>query len=154
MEKIDINKKYKTRSGEPVVIYTTEAGGNFPVHACIKKGDNSNPINCLRSYSIYGTVNYLVYEQVSVVSSVEELPFSLRCDLDLVEVNPYEDYTIDAKVKYRYFFNKPILERGHFAGLNNKGVPMVFPNGKSSFTYDYDEDGELEVVEYIELIKL
>jgi len=34
--KIQKSKKYKTRDGEDVIIYTTEGGGDYPVHGAVK----------------------------------------------------------------------------------------------------------------------
>jgi len=34
--RIDINKKYQTRSGLPVRIYATDGGGPFPIHGAVQ----------------------------------------------------------------------------------------------------------------------
>lgn len=140
MDKIDINKRYVTKAGEEVVIYTTEAGGNFPVHVCIKKAPKfsefvkpiTDTLNCLRSYTIYGTVDIHARPQYG-------------SELDLEEYKPPElpNLKQDDKLEYTSCGQK---YKGHFAGYNSLRIPLVYPNGTTSFTYDYDNDGELEVV--------
>lgn len=39
---IDINKKYQTKSGRNVRIYTTSAEGRYPVHAAVELKDYPN----------------------------------------------------------------------------------------------------------------
>ena len=37
---IDINKKYKTRNGRDVRIYSVDNGGEYPVHGACRRGDD------------------------------------------------------------------------------------------------------------------
>lgn len=58
--------------------------------------------------------------------------------LDLIEISPYADFKIDDKVLVWSDLQPRKLKR-HFAGLNNKGLPTAFHQGKTSFTSDDDD---------------
>ena len=52
----------------------------------------------------------------------------------LEEVSPYADWPIDARA---YFWDGGLPAhkyKGHFAGLNDTGKPMMFAHGMTSFT--------------------
>jgi len=63
---IDINKKYRTRDGNVVRIYATDAGGQWPIHGAVKDD------------------RYLVW----IAKSWSEKGEYLNRDCDLVEVKP------------------------------------------------------------------
>lgn len=112
--KIDINKKYKTRKGDPVRILCTDRKTErfkYPVIALITFDNNE----ICSTYSEFGEYS------------------SEDHDLDLIEVQPWEDFKIDDPV----LVSKDGVEwhKRHFAGCDDSnGYPMAFNNGWTSFT--------------------
>ena len=116
MNKVSMDKKYKTRNGCDVRIL------------CV---DMKN-----KNYQVVGIVTDKDGEELeqSFTSSGQFINTKDEHKLDLIEVSPYADFKIDDKVSYD---NKTYGGRGHFAGLDNNGNPMVWQNGGTSFTQDY-----------------
>lgn len=109
---IDINKKYRTRSGCEVRIYATDAGGDYPIHGAVKyKGNNYwSP----RKWKDSGS-------ECQADSS------------DLIEVSPYEDFKIDDKVLVWNAGDEDKYKR-YFAGVGNQGRPLIFQDGATSWS--------------------
>ena len=131
MNKIDINKKYKTRSGLPVRIYAVDGGGEYPVHGAVYNAE---------------------YDKWDI----ETWRIDLRCGKDnesepygLVVVSEYDNFNIDDKVIVWCSSDVNDKVRGHFAGLTKEGKPKVWGMGRTSFT----SDGYFEVADYCELAK-
>lgn len=111
--KIDMNKKYHTKSGHKVRILCVDSRGSFPVIALIE---------------------YHNYDGVAFYT-LEGNRYSGRfCGEDLVEVSPYEDFKIDDKVLVWNSYDKYSETRGHFAGVSPDGNPMIWLDGATSFT--------------------
>ncbi len=113
--KIELNKKYRTISGSIVRIYAVDGGGDYPVHGSVMC-ENSDifRIECWTSYGSYNLNNdddALNLEEVSHFDM-------FRID-DLVEVWDYG------------YSNKTI---GYFAGIDDRGKPMIFSYGTTSIT--------------------
>jgi hypothetical protein len=64
---IDINKKYRTRDGREVRIYSTDGGGSFPIHGAIKLSDDKWTIATWRK-------DGLKYEELSSFDLFEVKP--------------------------------------------------------------------------------
>lgn len=108
---IDINKKYRTRSGRSVIIYSTSGKDWAPVHGAVE--------GQLLSWKANGTY----YETEG-------------SDLDLIEINPHDEYAnfrIDEKV-YAWNDGQFISQHAHFAGVSCNGKPLVFSEGRTSWT--------------------
>ncbi len=71
---IELNKNYVTRDGREVVIYTIDAGGNYPVHAGVV--DNETKEIKMQVYNLHGeTPNGLPNDPLKIMLDVEdELP--------------------------------------------------------------------------------
>jgi len=119
MNKISMDKKYKTRDGnfeaKPLIINMNY--DDYPV-ACLMTSlkDGSQYV---AKFSKHGGF----YWDDSANS------------LDLIEVSPYADIPIDAKVLVWYSDDKKI--KRHFAGVSESGKPMAWAGGHTSFTSDY-----------------
>ena len=116
---VDINKKYRTRSGLDVQILCTDrvSMDGLPVVGMVLtpegriwfwEADGSSP--------------------------------TLRTN-DLIEVSPYEGWKIDDPVWVRD--GAGLWVRRHFAGVNKRGLPMAWINGCTSWSttskVDWDE---------------
>lgn len=113
MNKISIDKKYKTRSGFPVRIYAVDCGGALSVHgAYFYNNDEWFPI----SYTKNGRL---------VDNSIEH-------SLDLIEVSKYDHIKIDDKVLVWMDFIEQI--KRYFAGIGKDGKPRTWDEGKTAFT--------------------
>lgn len=132
MNKIDINKKYRTREGYEVRIYAVDGGGDYPVHGAIRTGDKWES----KSWKSDGTY-------------IGILPYRSEPDcFDLIEVRPYDHIKIDDKVwvsdteNYRKY-------KGYFAGVEVGGNPLIFADGRTSWTTDgrTEKWGHCELVE-------
>ena len=114
MQKIDISKKYRTRSGFSVEILKTDLLTElYPVIAIINKPNNQYVLQ-FTEYGIH--IN------------------GRECEHDLIEVNPYEDFVVDEPVMVR---DKPEdkWSCAFFAGISIiSGKPTVWPRGTSSWT--------------------
>jgi len=107
--KISMNKKYRTRDGRDVEILKVDAGlkGDLDIIAIVN-GD---------IYTYYSDGKY---------GLGGELP------LDLIEVSPYEDFEIDEPVMVSDF-DCLFWNKRYFAGINDRGKPMAWSNGKTSW---------------------
>ena len=118
MQKIDISKKYRTRSGYGVEILKTSLRNSvFPVVAIINTAEKQ----ILAGFTEYG-----------------KFYGDGESDMDLVEVSPYEDFKIDEPVMVRDFENQSWAKR-YFAGVNN-GKPSVWCAGATSWSSESNED--------------
>lgn len=127
--KIDINKKYKTRAGKDVVIYTTDAKGDYPVHGAILY-DNHSDVTTWRLDGVF---------------DVRRFP----SELDLVEVNPYNHINIDDKVIV--WDREDYKVYAHFAGIDKRGKPTVFFRGLTSWTCK--DSGDTVAYDYCEKVE-
>jgi len=115
--KIDINKKYRTRTGLDVTIFTTNARVSIV-------GERMNVIGLIHERN-YDSIQF--YNQDGKVSSELDMPN------DLVEISPYDDFKIDDKVLVWDCDSTKV--KGHFAGVSViDGRPMIWMDGKTSFT--------------------
>lgn len=115
MNKIDINKKYKTRSGLDVIIYSVTGGGDCPVHGAW--WNNVGTYYFVDRWTEYG------YNS----SDNEESGY------DLIEVGEYDHIKIDDPVLV-WDYNNTLKIRGHFAGISKEGLPIVWYAGRTSHT--------------------
>lgn len=114
MNKIDILKKYRTRSKLPVQILKIDLKSKFPVAAIIHESETREFIG---SFTEYGS--FYTHEE---------------SEMDLVEVSPFEDFKIDEPVMVRDAPEEQ-WSRAYFAGVGrNSGSPTVWPSGKTSWT--------------------
>jgi hypothetical protein len=114
MPKIDINKKYKTRKGETVeILSTTRNHPTHPVVASVHKGD----LQLLLPFTSNG-----------ICGSVMDYYY------DLFEVKEWEDFKIDDEVIVRFNPSDSTLHKRHFAGVSEKGNPMVWYKGGTSWS--------------------
>lgn len=115
--KIDMNKKYRTRSGNEVRVLCVDRQSydGFPVVYLRKSCDVEFTEVCSENGKYY----------------YDETPSGL----DLIEVSPYEDFEINDIVMVR---NEDIYmwKRRHFAGVDEDGRALCFHNGASSWTSD------------------
>lgn len=110
---IDINKQYKTRSGLPVRILCTN-----------RKAD---------TFTVVG----LIYKDNQEITSAwtpkgNHWASELETGLDLIEVNPYEDFKVNDVCIVGFCKNGSKLFR-HFSKEIN-GLPYCFEDGKTSYT--------------------
>lgn len=101
---IDINKKYKTRCGYRAVIYTTEGGGEYPVHGATYDGDKFD-----------GLCTWRLEDGRFNLDDPDEEDY-----LSLVEINPYEDFVVDEPVLVRDCDEEEWKPR-HFSGVGKDG---------------------------------
>jgi len=115
--KIDMNKKYRTRSGNEVRVLCVDRQSydGFPVVYLRKFCDAEFIEVCLENGKFY----------------TNEIPSGL----DLIEVSPYEDFEINDIVMVRDR-DTDMWKRRHFAGVDEDGRALCFPNGASSWTSD------------------
>jgi len=110
---IDKDKKYKTYCGDNVIIYNTEAGGKYPVHAAIHfKSHGRWIMNC---YTLNGE------------SIVDDDHYKI------VEIGPYDHIHIDNKV---LVWDEPGDEKlkQYFARVSDDGKPMAWDDGATSWS--------------------
>lgn len=112
---ISMDKKYKTRDGEPVRLLCTDAKGPYPVVGLVRRTD----VDIFGSWAADGRI----------------MAFGkLKSGNDLIEVQPYEDFKIDGPVMVRNYNDDEWVHR-HFAGVSKEdGLAMTWMNGKTSFT--------------------
>lgn len=116
--KIDMNKKYRTRSGLPVRVL------------CVDRKDEDLPVIVL---VLENGEEYLA----ACTAEGEYLVSKEECSFDLVEVSEWDDFKQDDKVLvsedgktwYKRYFNKVI-----------DGVPYAFDGGITSWTADAMHD--------------
>ena len=116
---IEMNKKYKTRSGLPVRILATDIESDFPVCAALKS--NKNEETLLRY-----TNNGRYFD-----------PY--KHEYDLIEVTPYEDFKVDdlcvvwdvtESKEFRYFSHA----KGNLAWCFNSGGTSYTRTTTTSWT--------------------
>ena len=109
MNKISMDKKYRTRSGIDVrVLCTDSANLPYPVIVEFSTGE-------IVRYSDEGVTD--VYKTTAA---------------ELIEVLPYEDFKIDDPVMVSNIAK--FWESAHFAGVNSEGEPLTYMNGKTSWS--------------------
>lgn len=108
---IDINKKYKTRSGKEIKIYEIYEDEIHGAYLDNGKWDH-------QSWELDGSYFYCDKESC----------------LDLIEVKPYEDFKIDDKVLVWDDEQDDEPYQQHFAGINNNGFPQTWEAGRTSFS--------------------
>lgn len=123
MNKIDLNKKYRTVSGDKVEVIKTDLAAPYTVLAVITRADGSR----------FG----LVYVADGFINSRK----GYHPD-NLVEILPYEDFKIDEPVMVRDDDNGPWFRR-HFAGVDHYGQhhgrAKTWDNGRTSWTAESDD---------------
>ena len=115
--KIDINKKYRTRDGRQVRLL------------CIDRdawNKDESVVGLLRDWHYEKIFTWMSDGTYNSVGDGAE-------HLDLIEVQPYEDFKIDDKVLVRNTNNVSWIKR-HFAGVDEYGRPFVFKYGMTSWT--------------------
>lgn len=117
MNKIDMNKKYRTRCGYPVrVLCTDMKSGKYTVVALVYTMLGETPI-CFTEFG------FEVYNQEG--------------DYDLIEVSPWEDFKKDDKVMVRDGAWYTWAPR-YFSHVED-GKPYTFINGRTSFSSEGKE---------------
>jgi hypothetical protein len=122
---IDLNKTYTTRDGKLVRLYCVDGGGSYPVHGAVRR----DGIWDVERWTLKG----------DFINDCSETSY------DLIEFNPWSNLKVDDRVIVR------IKKTGeshnyHFAGLTDKGVPMLYTGQRSSwtasttFSIDLDKD--------------
>jgi hypothetical protein len=119
--KVETGNRYKQgKSGAEVRILCTDSGyERYPVIAVDKDGS-------IFRYTIYG-----VYDIGDLAG-----------ERNLVEIMPYDDWQIDDQVLCENAHFGPF--RRHFAGVDEKGRPMTWKNGRTSYTALGTDDVESE----------
>ena len=111
---IEMDKKYKTRSGLPVRILCNDLKNDtYTVIAAVYDQETG----CESTISVSSTGSYI---------EEEENP------LDLIEVTPYDDFKED-DLCVVWTDDKQLKEFRYFATTEGN-LPYVFDNGKTSFT--------------------
>ena len=105
-------KKYKTRAGREVVIYAIYPEQKYAVHGAQKLGKDWITEN-------WNMEGEFLAEDIS--------------GEDLIEVSPYSDIPIDAKVIV-WHNNAGPRHRRYFAGANELGEPTTWFNGATSWS--------------------
>lgn len=113
MAVIELGKKYRTRSGNEVRIYAVDGSNPDVVHGAIKDKQGEWNTCCWESNGSY----YGVQED----------------SRDLIEVGPYDHIKIGDPV---LCWDEPDHEplRRYFAGVNDKGRPLVFIDGATEWS--------------------
>lgn len=112
---IEMHKKYKTRYGHPVRIL------------CVDHKDVNE-----QAYSVVALVITEAGEEVQVYSKTGQYFIDDYSALDLIEVQPWDDFKIDDPVIVSD--NGLSWSKRYFAGVNSNGLPTAFNNGTTSFT--------------------
>ena len=114
MNKIDISKKYRTRSKLPVEILRTDIKStDFPVVAIIQLSDDKEFSDCFTEYG--------------------KLYAHGESDMDLIEMCPYEDFKIDEPVMVRSASSDSWMRR-YFAGVDENGKALTWAHGGTSWS--------------------
>ena len=110
--KIEIDKKYMTKSGELVrrVLCVDGLRNNYPVVVEMENGE-------IVIYTAEG-----VYDRTSHPSS-----------MDLIEISEWADFKIDNKVMVRNN-SDTYWHKRYFAGVNEEGKPTAFIKGANLWT--------------------
>ena len=112
MNNIEMGKKYRTRDGRPARVLCVDAKGTQPVIALVSNGNGESIVRTSLAGEFYAG------------DDVHEL--------NLIEVGPYDDFEIDEPVMVRN--NAAEWERRHFAGISDKGSPMTWNHGMTSWS--------------------
>lgn len=119
--KISMDKKYRTRDGRDVRVLCVDK--DFSDDAIVKR-----PVIALVK-SIKGSGESVYYYSSHGYFCVE----GHADQLDLIEVKPYDDFEIDEPVYVRDSENEK-WRRRHFAGVDDKGCPLVFMSGAKKWS--------------------
>ncbi len=114
VNKITLDKKYRTRCGYPVRVLCVDMKSDWPVVCIIKYPDGTENTN---SVTIYGKD-----------WDGEE------SDFDLIEVSPWEDFKKDDKVMVKGF-EGGLWSKRHFA-YEKDGRAYVYQEGMTSWSSD------------------
>lgn len=117
---IDINKKYRTKSGLKVRILATDLKDDFPV---VTAHIDSKGSEFIRRYNKNGKY----YDD------------NIDHQLDLVEYNPAEDLNVDDRILVKAH-GSPTWLRRHFSHLGKHGKVYAFIDGCTSFTCEHTTD--------------
>lgn len=114
--KIEISKKYKTKSGMPVKILAV----------------SENPLST--AHTICGIVFYGSGSERFVTWGIDGTYYENgnSSPLDLVEVSPYEDWKINDRVICYDSMGRQY--RRYFAGLDERGEPTTYLDGATSWS--------------------
>lgn len=114
MNKISMDKKYRTRDGHSVRILSIDRNYQYPVVALVT---DTYGIDAIAAYSAYGKY------------------FTTGADsqYDLIEVSPYDDFKIDDKVLVCRYEGAKWTKR-YFAGVDENGNPMTYADGATSWS--------------------
>lgn len=125
MEKIDINKRYKTRDGKDVVIYTTERNNTvYTVVGAMITDDGEH--NSIYSWTEDGRLYQGEYSR-----------------FDLIEYNPANDLKIDQPIWVRDYETHRWIPR-HFSHINfDNGCVECFLDGQTSHTSKENDTGTM-----------
>lgn len=110
--KVSLNKKYKTIAGANVRVL------------CVDGPDSTYPVVVLHDSGrpeVYTADGYCYSDR-------------MHSSQNLVEVSPYEDWPIDAKIFVRDADEGDEWSKAHFAGIDHYGFPLAWSFGKTSFT--------------------
>lgn len=116
MNKIDLNKKYRTVGGDKVEIFKIDLVAQYPVLAVITR---QNGTQATMTYTEDGFMHTCLH----------------YCDDNLVEILPYEDFKIDEPVMVRVN-NTSCWHRRYFAGVAPNGKAKTWDMGRTSWTVD------------------
>lgn len=129
---ISMDKKYRYRNGEEARILCVDRP---------EGGLNNTPVASMDVKSGY------IYCHYSDGTSEDKKP-----ERDLIEISPYDHINIDDKVLvWRKSSTSKV--RGHFAGVSDEGLPLVWLYGRTSWSVcnppNYEEWDYCEKVEQI-----
>lgn len=110
MKKIEMGKKYRTRDGRAVRLL------------CVDRKHQTYPV-----VGLVGDPEILVAWTSNGLYSIQE-----ERDCDLVEISIYADIPIDTP-GWAHLLGFD-WRRCHFAGVDEKGRPLTWLNGRTSFT--------------------
>lgn len=118
MNKISMDKKYKTANGLPArVICIDRNHKSFPVIALVTIPTQGGTVESHSVYTAYGKYWY-------------DGPAD---ENDLVEITEFDEFKIDDPVMVRYDENSPWVRR-YFAGVDEHGKAQTWIDGMTSWT--------------------
>lgn len=113
---IEMHKKYKTRDGYPVRILCVD-----------RKEDEDSTFHVIALVTTNG------YEEIRAYSKTGQYFIDEESALDLIEVQPWDDFKVDDPVLVRDYEDEEWKKR-YFAGVSDKGKPLTFPLGCTSWS--------------------